>query len=91
VIYTPREIISRSAEPKRLNRRPAAENAARDDLSNGVESGAKWVVIRHETPVFRLAAAPPRGANHCFSRQILRRGLESLLRSRRDINESAEI
>jgi hypothetical protein len=91
VIYTPREVISRSPEPKRLNRRSAAEKAARDDLSNGVESGAERVVIRHEMPVFRLAATPPRGANHCFSRQILPRGLESPLRLRGDINESAEI
>jgi len=91
VIYTPREVINRSPEPKRLNRRPAAENAARDDLSNGVESGAKWVVIGHEMPVFRLAATPLRGANHCFSRQILHRGLESPLHSRGDINKSAEI
>jgi len=48
-------MISGRDARKRPKPRRAGEIADRGDLSKGIESGAKWASIGHETPCF----APP--------------------------------
>jgi len=91
MIYMQREIISRRGAGKCLIPRLAGEKADRDDLSNGLELGAKWAIIRHETPLFRGRATRPRGENLGFPRKPSCWRLDSIAQSRGDINKSAEI
>lgn len=59
MIYTPHETVNCRNARKRLNPRPAGENAAGGNLSICVKLGAKRAPIGHKTPRFGAAAEGP--------------------------------
>lgn len=88
MIYTPRQTINRRIAGKRLNSRPAGENADRGDLSNGADLGLNSAPTVHKTPPFA-----PSAEGHASGERLVFSVDFAIFaaHARGDINKSAEL